>query len=281
MVFRLSYSDSGTTLHSIVAIKEQETTSYRVPAVDRTIDILEFVVETNSPVSLQQISDSLSIPKASVFRIVRTLSSRGYLVEVTGEKRFVPGPKILILGSRITKEQNLRQISNPHLFALAQDTRHTVQLGVLFGYRILYIDQIRTTSATDILIEPTGTPFEVNISAGGKVLVAFLSDENQADFLDHAVLASTTQYTITSIQEFKRELDLVRSQGYAIDHQEFAIGIRCVAAPIFDSHGACVASVGITGHISKISEDTLPSLIERTKEAALNISKSLGYVGMD
>lgn len=264
-----------------MAIKEQETTSYRVPAVDRTIDILEFVVETNSPVSLQQISDSLTIPKASVFRIVRTLSSRGYLVEVAGEKRFVPGPKILILGSRITREENLRQISNPHLFALAQDTRHTVQLGVLFGYRILYIDQIRTTSATDILIEPTGTPFEVNISAGGKVLVAFLPEEKRTDFLEHAVLADTTQHTITDVSDFKEELDSVRAQGYAIDHQEFAIGIRCVAAPIFDSHGACVASVGITGHISKISEDTLPPLIERTKKAASDISKSLGYTGIE
>lgn len=250
---------------------------YAVPAVDRAIDILELMVERNAPVTIQEVADALKLPKASVFRIFRTLENRGYLVYTEDNKRYILGPRVLILGSRITKEENLRQISNSHLFALAQDTRQTVQLGILFGYKVLYIDQVRTTAVTDIYIEPTGTPFEVNISAGGKVIVANLPREERDDFLKHAEFASPTENTITDRNAFRKEVEEVAAAGYATDDQEFAVGIRCIAAPIFDAKGSCVASVGITGHISKISDEAMPQLVERTRRTADDISFSLGY----
>ena len=259
-------------------MNKQDRTSarYSVPAVERAIDILEYMVEKNSPVTVQELTGRLGIPKASAFRIFKTLQARGYLVDTANYNRYILGPRVLLLGSRITKEQNLRQISSAHMFALANRTRQTVQLGILFGYRVLYIDQVRTT-ATDIFVEPTGTPFEVNISAGGKAIVAFLPPVQRKDFLNHAEFASPTEFTITCPDQFYAELRKVGCNGFAIDDQEFAIGIRCVAAPIFDSSGACVASVGITGHISKLTDEALPELSAATVETALAISADLGY----
>jgi DNA-binding IclR family transcriptional regulator len=252
------------------------TASYSVPAVERAIDILEYMVEKNSPVTIQELTGRLGIPKASAFRIFKTLQARGYLVDTDNSNRYILGPRVLLLGSRITKEQNLRQISSAHMFALANRTRQTVQLGILFGYRVLYIDQVRT-SATDIFIEPTGTPFEVNISAGGKAIVAFLPSIQRKDFLSHAQFASSTEFTITCPDRFRAELEKVARDGFAIDDQEFAIGIRCVAAPIFDSSGACIASVGITGHLSKLTDEAMPELTGYTVETAKAISRDLGH----
>jgi DNA-binding IclR family transcriptional regulator len=251
--------------------------SYIVPAVDRAIDVLEYMVERNQPVIIQEVADYFSIPKASVFRLFRTLEARGYLVNTDDNNRYILGPRVLLLGSRITKEQNLRQIASAHMFTLANDTKQTVQLGVLFGYKALYIDQVRTTTVTDILIEPTGTPFEVNVSAGGKVMVANLPDRDQDDFLGHAELARNTERSITDKSSFRQELEQVRLRGYGTDEQEFAVGIRCVAAPVFDGAGRCVASIGITGHISKMTTEAMPALIERTKRAGREISVALGF----
>ena len=248
-----------------------------MPAVERALDILEYCVERNAPVTIQEVTEKFDIPRASAFRIFRTLESRGYLVNTDKSFRYITGPRVLLLGNRITHEENLRQISNPHLYRLANETKQTVQLGVLFGYRVLYIDQIRTTTASDLFIEPTGTPFEVNISAGGKVMVALLPPEKRADFIAHAELASPTVKSVTDRDAFARHLVQVASQGFAVDDEEFAVGVRCVAAPIRDANGACVASIGVTGHISRLTDEALPGLIKATTAAASAISRDLGF----
>lgn len=154
-----------------------------------------------------------------------------------------------------------------------------MQLAVLFGYKVLYIDQIRTPSSTDIFVEPTGTPFAVNISAGGKMMVALLNHRNRDDFLEHADLARQTAKSVVNRSSFEKELDRIATQGYALDDQEFAVGIRCIAAPIFDVKGHCAAAIGITGHISRITNEALSSMIKATRHAASDISRAQGYTG--
>lgn len=225
-----------------------------------------------------EIAARMSIPRASAFRIVRTLEARDYLVNTDKPYRYAVGLKLLRLGGRITRESNLRQIASSFLYRLANETRQTVQLATLFGYKVLYIDQVRTPSSTDIFIEPTGTPFAVNISAGGKVMVSLLNARSRKDFLEHAELARQTKKTIVSLSSFEKELDRTAAQGYAIDDEEFAVGIRCVAAPILDAKGHCIAALGITGHISRITDEALPGMIKATRHVASEISRALGYI---
>ena len=248
----------------------------RVPAVERALDILEFLMSRNEAISIKEISERLSIPNVTVFRIVKSLESKGYVYKQGSGGKYILGVKAVSFGNTVNKESNLSQIANAFMYELAKKSGQTVQLGVLFEYRVMYIDQIRTSDSL-IHIEPTREPFAVNISAGGKVLVAYLSEAKQKDFLTQAVLNKNTPNSIADKSEFQRELILVKSQGYAIDDEIFARGVRCIAAPIFNINRECVASLGITGHTQEITLDRMEYFIQLTIEVTNKISKALGY----
>ncbi|MBN1835278.1 MAG: IclR family transcriptional regulator [Spirochaetales bacterium] len=248
-----------------------------VPAVERAIDILEYLIARNAATSIKELSEALALPKVSVFRLVKSLEAKGYVLNQGGQGRYILGAKIVSIGSRISKDANLSQVANPFMFQLARQTGQTVQLGVLFEYQVMYVDQIRTSEALTLVV-PSRTPFAVNTSAGGKVLVASLDDERLQDFLQNTVLEANTPRAIVDKGQFRLELMRVRSQGYAIDDEEFARGVRCVAAPVLNSAGQTIASLGITGHTSEITDERLPGLRDATLRAAARISRSLGYL---
>jgi DNA-binding IclR family transcriptional regulator len=253
-------------------------TKNRVPAVERALDILEYLIARNQATSIKELSEALVIPRVSVFRLVKSLEAKGYVLNQGGQGRYILGAKVVSMGSRISRDASLSQAANPFMFQLARETGQTVQLGVLFEHQVMYIDQIRTSEALTLVV-PSRTPFAVNTSAGGKVLVAALEDTRLREFLTHTVLESNTPRAIVDKEQFRLELLKVRRQGYAVDDEEFARGIRCVAAPIRNSSGDTVASLGITGHTREITDVRLPEMRQATLAAAARVSRSLGCPG--
>jgi DNA-binding IclR family transcriptional regulator len=248
----------------------------RVPAVERAIDILEFLIGRNEAVSIKELAESLKIPKVSVFRIMKSLESKGYVHNQGKTGLYVLGTKIVSIGTALSRDANLSQIANPYMFDLARRTGQTVQLGILFEYQIMYIDQIRTTDALTLIV-PNRKPFAVNTSAGGKVLVSNLEPERMQEFLDKTVLEANTPNAIVDKQRFFEELVKVKKQGYAIDDEEFARGIRCIAAPVHNNAGETIASLGITGHTREITDDRIATMVNDTLEIAREISTNLGH----
>ena len=248
----------------------------RVPAVERALDILEYLIAHNKATGIKQIAAELRLPKVSVFRIMKSLESKGYVFNQGKSGLYVLGAKIVSMSNAVSRDANLAQIANPYMFELARRTGQTVQLGVLFEYQVMYIDQIRTTDSLSLIV-PARKPFAVNTSAGGKVLVAHLEADRLAEFLDHTVLASPTEQAITDKERFGEELARVREQGYAIDDEEFARGIRCIAAPIHNSGGENIASLGITGHTQEITDERIPQLLADTVQTADKVSQALGF----
>jgi DNA-binding IclR family transcriptional regulator len=252
------------------------TEKNRVPAVERALDILEYLISRNEAVGIKEVSEALRFPKVSVFRIMKSLEARGYVYHQGRSGLYVVGAKVVSMGSSISRDANLSQIANPYMFDLARKTGQTVQLGVLFEYQVMYIDQIRTTDSLTLIV-PTRKPFAINTSAGGKVLVSHLEPERMREFLANTVLEANTPKAIMDKQRFHKELLRVKKQGYAVDDEEFARGIRCIAAPIYNSAGDNIASLGITGHTREITEEKMEMLINHTLETARKISTSLGY----
>ena len=247
----------------------------RVPAVERTIDILEYLVSRNEAISIKELAENLHIPNVTVFRIMKSLESKGFVNNQSNKGKYVLGARAVSFGSTLVKESKLSQIANAIMYELARQTGQTVQLGVLFEYQVMYIEQIRTSESLTLIV-PTRNPFAVNISASGKILVSYLPEPRREEFMKNTELVPSTPNTIVDKELFKKELDKVRAQGFAIDDEEFARGIRCVAAPIFNNRGENVAALGITGHTQEITMDRIDEMISKTKISAEKISHSLG-----
>lgn len=249
----------------------------RVPALEKALDILEYVARRNSSVSVKELSRELEIATATAYRTVNYLSLRGYLRENDqSEGEYFLGPQIFHLANLVTQQLDLVHLAKPIMKELAVKTNQTTQLGILQDFGVVYVEQELPTSPVNI-IAALRTIIPINVSASGKVLVAHLSTREQEYFLQNAELPKQTPNSIAEIDALKAELARVKTNGYALDNEEYARGIGCAAAPIFDHQGQAIAAIGVTGGIDHYTtgDDKRESIIQVVKDAAAEISEKL------
>jgi DNA-binding IclR family transcriptional regulator len=255
--------------------KQQKNSA--VPAVERALDILEYIGEQAKPIQLKEVQSALKIPPASFFRIITELSERGYLREDnTASGKYVLGHKILYLSQCFTRQIDLNVIALHSMRKLTEKCNQTSQLGALQNNGVVYLNQVLSTRPLSITAS-LGTVLPVNISAAGKILTAFLPDNEREELIRNTKFAVHTEKTITNIDEFRKELNKVKEYGVAMDDEEYAVGIGCLAAPIFNHKSRCVAAVGITGYIDDYKDKLLLSRnIQYVTQTAKEISEQLG-----
>lgn len=248
-----------------------------VPAVEKALDIMEFIAQRGSSVTIKELSVHLDIPIATAYRTVRYLCARRYLAEHAQiEGAYILGSQFMQLAHLATKQSKLHIEAEPIMRKLAKLTGQTTQLGILQDLGVTYIEQIMPTTPVSI-IATLRTILPVNVSASGKVLVAHLSPHEQDEFLRNIHLVANTPNSIVDKALFREELERVRMNGYALDREEYARGIGCCAAPVCNYRGQVIAAVGITGHIADYtSEQSLERLVAYVKTAAEEISRTLG-----
>jgi IclR family transcriptional regulator, KDG regulon repressor len=117
----------------------------------------------------------------------------------------------------------------------------------------------------------------VHATSVGKAIVAYIPQDQLEHILRRVGMERRTPKTITSVPRLLKELERVRSQGYAVDDEENNLGARCVAAPIFDDRSAICASLGLSGTTQQVSPHTMPRILEALKDAARHISMGMGY----
>lgn len=250
-----------------------------VPAVDRALNILEFLTERQDA-TIKTLSDELDIPFASASRLVKVLTNRGYLEEQEGiSSRYSLGFKLLYYSQIKYQQLDLGKVAVEHMKKLSAVTNQTSQIAILEKNNVVYTEQVLPQTPVSI-IAPLRTPLSVNVSASGKVLFAWMPEEDQLARLSEASLAKMTERSIVDKVLLLKELKAIKKQGYALDTEEYSLGIGCIAAPIFDHAGKNVAAVGITGRIMEYRDKRSFKIIkECVLDAARNISKDIGFSG--
>ncbi len=251
------------------------------PAVDRALNILEHLLIVKSA-TIKELSQNFDIPVVSTSRLIKTLVNRGYVKEKKGySSTFSLGMKLLNFSQIVYEQIDLRRVAEKHMRTLSDSTNQTSQLAILQQSCVMYINQILPRSPVSI-IAPLHVSLPVNVSACGKVLCAWLPEEEQKICLETADLIKATENSITKVDDFIKELKMVKGRGYALDDEEFAKGIGCIAAPILDHSGKIIAAVGITGHIEPYKNEMTFSKIQRmVQEVAMGISEDIGYLMED
>jgi len=248
-------------------------------SVDRVLRVLEVFGPSKPTLSLSEIAIQSGLPKSSVHRLLATLIARGFLERDLATLRYRVGIRLFELGSTVLHERGLQSSGMAVAEQLAAATRETCHLAVLSGVEAVYVSKFDGASSI-IMSSKVGSRAPSYCTAIGKVLIAWGGDE-----LVEQVVASGlrphTRKTITEPSELARELERVRLRGYALDIEELEDGLRCVAAPVRDFTGAVVAGIGIAGPAARFSEELLPNLARRVLDAAVSLSRSLGYVNRE
>jgi DNA-binding IclR family transcriptional regulator len=159
---------------------------------------------------------------------------------------------------------------------LTKQTGLTCHLAVLDGAEAVYIEKVEPEGfiRMDTWV---GRRMKVHATSVGKAIAAYIPQEQVEEIVGKSGMEKRTPKTITTLPRLLKELEKVRTQGYAVDDEENNLGARCLGAPIFGDRGNIEASLGLSGTTQQVSPQTMPRILEALKDAARHISMGMGY----
>lgn len=243
-------------------------------SVRRALRALEFISEGECGVT--ELGRKLGVHKATASRLVATLAERGFVERDPATEKYRLGFGLISLAGAAMGGNDLVRTARPILEDLAERTRETVNLGVMSGDAVVYIDQVTGTRSI-VSVNWVGQRTPLHCTSNGKVLLASMSEAERARLLRDG-LPRLTPKTVTDPEVLRVELADIARRGYAQTMEELEEGLNAVASPIRGVGGHVVAAVSVSGPAFRMRGVDLPRMGRATAEAAAAISRHLGHV---
>ena len=212
-------------------------------------------------------------------RLLTTMQQQGFVRQVGELGHWAIGAHAFMVGSSFLQSRNLLAIVHPILRNLMEESGETVNMAVLdqSDHEAIIIDQVQCTHLMR-MSAPIGGKLPMHASGAGKAFLAQLSEEQVTKLLHRKGLHAYTHATLVSPVHLKEDLAQTRKRGYSFDDEEHALGLRCLAACIFDEHREPFAAISISGPISRITDDRVTEFGAMVIKAAKEVT--LAYGGM-
>jgi IclR family pca regulon transcriptional regulator len=247
----------------------------------RGLAILSAFRSDRPVLGISELARGVGLTRSTVHRYVATLASLGYLEQDLLTRKYRLGPRVLDLGFSAINSMELREISAPHLQQLSDETGHTVNMAILDGVDIVYIERCRSSQLGQREIDlnlHVGSRLPAYCTSMGKVLLAFLPDDEQARRMAQIDFVERGPNTLTSAKSLAAELTRVRMAGLSVNNEELAYGLRSMAVPVRGQGGEVVAAINVAVHRTAASiGDLVDRLGPKLKRTAADISARTGY----
>lgn len=242
-----------------------------IQSLARGLRILDLLGQSQEGISITELSEIIGVDKGSASRLMSTLARYGYAEKDELTRRYHLGTQVVLLSRSVLARLPLRAAAKPYLRQLMERTGECAHLAVPAQDRVLYIDQVESPASLRVNAQ-VGTMNPLHCTALGKALLAFGEVEIPAS------LEAFTPRTITTPEDLRRHLDEIRFAGYAVDDEEFDLGVRCIAVPVFDFRDKLVGSIGISGPSSRVTDERLPELALVVVEIGAALSKRMTFI---
>jgi IclR family transcriptional regulator, KDG regulon repressor len=249
--------------------------SYNITALQRGLRLLQLFSESPDGLTAKQVAGRSRLPVSTVHRFLANLEGTGFL-NCSGDGVYHLGIACFAIGHVALGQLDIRRVSQPYLQELNRQTRETIHLTVRHGLSAVYVEKLDSPEQLRIHSR-IGAAVPLYCTAVGKVMLAYMPDDERARVLPQISLQCLTPNTVSNLQELDAELYRVRKNGYACDLEENELHIRCVAAPIWDHAGSVNASLSITAPVVRMAVTRLRQLAPLIQTAGLQISRELGY----
>jgi IclR family KDG regulon transcriptional repressor len=246
---------------------------YNAPILKKAVEVIKLIVRENAPLGVTDIARSLSLSKSTTFGILKSLEEEGFLVKDGQSKKYSTGNTLFELSKKILRTTDVAVTARPLLTKLVVGVDETVFLGVREDDMVKVLDVVEPQKEFKIS-SSIGTRFGLTVGVFGKIFLSSMEDREVTELLSQKGLRKYTDNSIVDIDQFLREIEKTRTQGYAIDLEEYLKGMRAIAALIYSGHFP-VAAIWIVGFTSSMSDDKLPHMIGLLKDAAEEISTRL------
>jgi DNA-binding IclR family transcriptional regulator len=243
---------------------------YNIASLEKGIRILELLA-THGELSVSEAARLMETNRAGSHRFISTLKDLGYVEKNSGNK-YQPTLKIMALAQKVANRFEIRRLAKPYMHQLSMMYKETINLGLFKNQEIIHIDKIDSLEVLR-MDSALGDKAPAYCTGLGKSILAFLPDHELTYYLNKVERRPLAPNTITDRDEFLAELARIRQNRYAIDDEEMSIGLRCIAAPIFDHKQYPAYAISISGPAMRLTHRAL----ENMKAEILKVSDELSH----
>lgn len=259
------------------AATELDDSKYNIRAIERAVEVFNVFAREKKRLSLNDLTKLTGLSKPTVFRILSTLHSLGY-VSIDGDGRYRLGSVFLTLASTVGS-QEMQTAVRPHSESLRNDLGATVLVGALADDHLIYIDKKESQGPVRISTGLGWRRDPPTFGMLGMALMAHLGDAEANRILDAHPLMKHTAKSIVDRAAFSKRLEEIRAKGFVFEEEEAIEGVWGVASPVQDSFGEVVAAIGVALPTSLKSKEKVKEVTARVIKAAEDISRDLGFRG--
>jgi IclR family transcriptional regulator, pca regulon regulatory protein len=259
--------------YSVRMANDEERPAEFVQSLERGLAVIRAFSAERPRMTLAELARETGMTRAAARRFLITLKHLGY---VSSQGRtFELRPSVLQLGYAYLSSFSLTKIAQDHLEALAEELHESCSASVLDGDDIVYVARASTNRIMTIGLS-VGTRLPAYCTSMGRILLAALPDEELDAYLDRVTLTPRTNFTITDVDEFRTELERVRSRGWSLLDQELEHGVRSISVGVHDVDGRTIAAINTSAHATRVSLKTLQTdCLSALRRSAREIDRDL------
>ena len=243
-----------------------------VQVIERMFSLLDILANREEAMSLKEISEKSGLHASTTHRILNDLAT-GRFVERPAAGTYRLGMRLLELGNMVKARLNVRDAALGPMRELHKLTQQPVNLSMRQGDEIIYVERAYSERSGMQVVRAIGGRAPLHLTSVGKLFLAFDDPQRLRTYATRTGLAGQTRNSITQLPILERELSKARQYGIARDNEELELGVRCMAAGIYDDQNKLIAGLSISAPADRLEEHWLPKL----QATANEISSALGY----
>lgn len=253
----------------------QDAKAGQVQSLTRALALLRALGESGDGMTLSDVAQIVGLPPSTAHRLLTTLQQERFVRFDGTAHVWQVGVEAFIIGNAFVRTRDVVGMARPYLRRLMEEGGETANLYLEQEGEAVCMAQIECRQMMRAIARPGGR-VQMHCSGAGKALLAWLPDGELTRIIQQHGLRRVTERTLDTPRKLRAALEQVRAQGYAVDDEEHAVGLRCVAAPVFDEHGRPVAALSLSGPGARVTEDRLAALGALAARVAQELSGELG-----
>lgn len=230
---------------------------YAIPNVVKATDVLRLISQHPQGLNAVAIEKQTRVPRTTVFRILRTLLSVGWVRK--DNDRYYAGPGLVEIGLHAINKLEIRQLAAPILQELTAETEFTSHLAIPSSTQSMIVEVCDSPHPLRVASRP-GSRVGMHCSSTGKIFLSYLYADQLATHLGTKALPARTDNTLVDFPNLQAMTEQVLHDGYAVDDREYDENIRCVAAPVFNLNQQVIAALGVTSSLKRFAKNRIPTL---------------------
>ena len=251
--------------------------SDQVKSLVRALTLLNRLATADDGVTLSEVAQQVGLSPSTAHRLLTTLEQERYVHFDPERRLWSVGMQAFMTGAAFLRTRSLTAAARPHMRALMEESGETVNLAVEDQCEAVYLAQVESRQMMRAFARPGGRA-PLHCSGVGKAMLSAMPDAAVTKILRNAGLSRVTAKTIAGAAALREDLARARERGYALDDEEHAIGLRCIASAIFDERSEPLAAISVSGPMVRISDERVPILGEAVRKKAEAITAQLGGV---